>query len=93
MKFIFKTWKQFVCGCFIFATIFALLSLACIQQLQRQDTRQFNTHAEIITNDLWALSKSGAQSYLQLAVQVDHYKYLAVYLEGGAPFIKVNSHP
>ncbi len=93
MKFIVKSWKQFVCGCFVFTIVFALLAVAGMRRQQNRDYIQFNTHAEIIKNDLWALSKSGARSYLQLAVQADHYKSIVVLLEGGAPFLAVVSPP
>jgi len=93
MSFIFKSWKLFVCGCFIFFAVFSLVSFGYIQQKTIKDSIQFNTHVEVIKNDIWALSQSGAKSYLQLAVQADHYKYLAVFLEGGAPFFEVDSPP
>lgn len=93
MKFIFKSWKQFVCGCFVFFVIFSLVSFGYVQQKNIGDSIQFNNHAALITHDLWALSPSGVKSYLQLALQANHYKHLTVILEGGTPFLQVTSPP
>ena len=93
MNFIFKSWKQFVCGCFCFYVVFSLVSFGYVQQKNIKDNIQFKKHAAIITNDIWALSLPGTKSYLQLALQANHYKHLAVFLEEGTPFVQITSPP
>jgi PAS domain S-box-containing protein len=91
MKYFFNSRKQFVFGYLIFFAVFSVVSFGYIQQKNVRDINQFHTHAKIISNDLWAMSQSGVKSYLQLAVQANHYKHLAVTLEGKEPFFQVNA--
>lgn len=89
MNFIFPSWKQLAAGCFLIGIAFSLVSFAYIQHKNIQDNIRFKTHADIIKNDIWALNKSGIKSYLQLAVQANKYRYLAVLLEDDTPFFQV----
>ncbi len=91
MKYLFKSGKQLLIGGLIFSTIFAIASFWIIQREQKQDIAQFNIHAEIIANDLWAMSQLGVRSYLQLAVQANNYKNLTVLQEDNTPFIEIAS--
>jgi PAS domain S-box-containing protein len=91
MNFVLKFWKQLASGCFLLAVAFSLASFAYIQQQNIKDNTCFKTYAEIIKNDTWALNRSGIKSYLQLAVQGNKYKSLAVLLEKDALFIRITS--
>ena len=91
MNFILKFWKQLACGCFLLGVSFSLVSFAYIQQQNIKDNIRFKTHAEVIKNDIWALNRSGIKSYLQLAVQANNYKSLAVLLEKNALFFRITS--
>ncbi len=77
-------------GTLLFLSTFALISGAYVQQQKIKQDKQFRIHAEIITNDLWALSHEGARSYLTLAAQVNHFQFFDLLLENGSPFVHVD---
>ncbi len=85
--------KRIVFGAILFFSLFALVSFWYVRHDNRRNREQFQRHAAIITNDLWALNKPAIRSYLQLAVQVDHYKSLRVELEHQTPFLDIQAPP
>jgi two-component system, cell cycle sensor histidine kinase and response regulator CckA len=77
----------------IFLTAFSCISVAYIKHDTDQNQRQFQTHAIIIADDIWALNQSGAKAYLELAVKANHYQCLAVSIPGDDDFLRVVSPP
>lgn len=84
---------QYLSFLIIFVGVFTLISLAYIKRETELDRRQFHTHANIIANDIWALNRSGAKAYLELAVRANHYQSLAVSIPGETEFLQVRSVP
>jgi PAS domain S-box-containing protein len=78
---------------FIFLIAFSFIAYTYIQRADDLDRKFFKTHAAIVANDVWALNKSGANGYLQLAVQANHYKSLSISIPGDSSFVSVTSAP
>lgn len=76
-----------------FILIILLVSYITLKQDSSKSSQQIETHAAIITDDMWAIDKSGATSYLQLAVQANHYKRLLALQSTGEVFVDVVSEP
>lgn len=55
--------------------------------------KNFDTHAIIIADDIWALNELGAGSYLKLAQEAHHYKSFTVDIPNNDFFIRVTSEP
>ena len=79
------------CISLLFLAIFSGIALVYIKQAARRDLKQFETHAIIIANDVWALNEAGVKAYLQLAVNANHYKSLGVAIPGDEGFHMVIS--
>ncbi len=77
----------------LFLVIFYSIALIYTNRTSHQDLKQFETHAVIIANDVWALNEAGVQAYLQLAVNANHYKSLGVAIPGDEEFHKTTSPP
>ena len=77
----------------LFLAVFSFIALIYIKQATHRDLEQFETHATIIANDVWALNETGVKAYLQLAVNADFYKSLGVAIPGNESFHKVMSQP
>ena len=77
----------------LFLVIFSFIALIYIKQAAHRDLKQFETHAIIIANDVWALNEAGVKAYLQLAVNANHYKSLGVAIPGDESFHTVMSQP
>lgn len=77
----------------LFILIILLVSYITLKRNSSKSTKQIETHATIITEDMWAIDKSGATSYLQLAVQANHYKRLLALQSNGEVFVDVGSEP
>lgn len=77
----------------LFVAVFACIALIYIKRTASSDLDQFQTHATILANDVWALNETGAKAYLQLAVNANHYKSLGVTLTGNESFQKVANIP
>lgn len=56
-----------------------------------RDTAQFESHAAIIADDVWAFNQQSAEVYLRLALQKDHYKSLKVMEPQGRPFLALEN--
>jgi len=93
IQFLFSSWKQFALGCCIFFILFAALSFSYARQHSARDIKHFKNHSTILSHDLWALNSFGVKSYLQLAIQANHYKNLKVTLEDGSLFFQIVSPP
>ena len=78
---------------FVFLIVFSAIALLYIRKDHARDIRQFNIHATIIADDVWAVNPSGAEPYLQLVMQANSYKNLSVRQQGGEPFVQVESPP
>ena len=78
--------------CFtIFIVIFIGVAAVYIKNEYDYDIRQFKIHSIIIADDVWAVNPAGANPYLQLAMQVNSYKYLTVTQSDGEPFTHLTS--
>ena len=77
----------------VFLVVFSAVAFLYIQKDHARDIRQFNIHATIIADDVWAVNPSGAESYLQLVLQANAFKNLSVRQQGGEPFVQVDSPP
>ena len=75
---------------FIFLLVFSCIAYIYIGKTADLDHRHFETQAAILADDIWALNKSGANAYLELAVKANHYKSLSVSIPGAETFISVN---
>ncbi|MFW2366308.1 MAG: response regulator [Desulforhopalus sp.] len=64
-----------------------------IKNADNRDREQFQNHATIITDDIWALNPISAQTYLALAVKAGQYKRLDVSIPGDESFLQINSPP
>jgi PAS domain S-box-containing protein len=85
--------KRIFAGTLLFLAVFAVLSLWYIHHDTVRSAARFQRHGVIITNDVWALNRQGIRSYLELALQTDHYRYLLVRLEQQTPFLTVKAPP
>ncbi len=74
-----------------FIFIVLVVSYITLKRDSLKSTQQIETHAAIITEDMWAIDKSGATVYLQLAVQANHYKRLLALQYTGEVFVDVVS--
>ncbi len=77
----------------LFLIVFYLISYAYIKRDAGLDRKHFKTHALIIAVDTWALNRSGAQAYLQLAAKADHYKTLILSIPGDEEFLSIQHAP
>ena len=93
MEKILSSRKQLLLGACIFFVIAAAISIAYTRQKNITDRNQFAQHASIISADLWALSDSGAEAYLQLAVQANYFSYITVLQQDNELFVKVTAPP
>lgn len=57
-----------------------------------RDRVQFESHAAIIADDVWAFNKQSADTYLRLALQKDYYKSLKVLEPQGRVFADLENH-
>jgi PAS domain S-box-containing protein len=85
--------KRYLYIPFIFLFVFFLIAYLYIQRAAALDDKFFENHAHIVADDIWALNKSGATAYLQLALKVNHYKSLSVSMPGASSFISVTNAP
>jgi hypothetical protein len=85
--------KRYLYIPFIFLFVFFLIVYLYIQRAAALDDKFFENHAHIVADDIWALNKSGATAYLQLALKVNHYKSLSVSMPGASSFISVTNAP
>ncbi|MGB3223176.1 MAG: response regulator [Desulforhopalus sp.] len=90
---VYNSKKSYLYIPFIFLLVFSLIAYLYIQRAATLDDIFFENHANIIADDIWALNKSGAAGYLQLALKVNHYKSLSVSMPGASSFISVTNEP
>jgi len=76
-----------------FLLVFLLIAYFYIKKSAIQDHKFFETHAAILADDVWALNQNGANAYLQLAVQANHYKSLSISIPGTETFLSVTGPP
>jgi hypothetical protein len=67
--------------------VFSSIAYIFIERADDLDHKDFKTHAAILAYDIWVLNQSGANAYLQLAVNANHYKSLSVSIPGTDAFI------
>ncbi|MBB5349618.1 PAS domain S-box-containing protein [Desulfoprunum benzoelyticum] len=80
--------------CFVIFTIVSVgIATVYIKNIYSYDIDQFKVHSTIIADDVWAVNPAGANPYLQLAIEVNSYKYLSVTHLGGEPFTHLTSPP
>jgi len=77
----------------LFLFVFAGIAYIFIVNAAHLDQKNFNNHAAIVADNIWALNKNGAEAYLQLAVQANHYKSLSVSFPVTGAYISVTSSP
>ncbi len=77
----------------IFLSLFSSIAYFYIERADVLDHKNFKTHADILADDIWALNQSGANAYLQLAVNSNYYHYLSVSIPGDKTFISITSPP
>ncbi|WP_163335731.1 response regulator [Desulfopila sp. IMCC35008] len=58
--------------------VLALLPAYFLTTSKVRDREQFESHAAIIADDVWAFNQQSADTYLRLALQKDYYKSLKV---------------
>lgn len=75
-----------IVGIILFLTVFSALSGLYLQRTNIRDDNQIRTHAAVISDDIWNLSETGIQSYLQLALRTGKYRILTVTLDDGTTF-------
>ena len=88
-----KSKLHLLIGTILFLAFFGGIAFLFIQQTNRDDIRRLKYHAEIITDDVWALNESSTQTYLQLAATTDHYRSLRVVLDNHEIFFNLNLPP
>ncbi len=77
----------------LFILLFVTIAALYIERNNLSAQKQFKRHAAIIANDIWALNQDGAQTYLQLATQEQHYKFLGIEIPEDENFLYVESPP
>jgi PAS domain S-box-containing protein len=77
----------------LFLLIFAGIAYLFVINTTRLDKENFKNHATIVADNIWSLNKNGAEAYLQLALQANHYKSLSVSLPVTGSYISVTSPP
>jgi len=77
----------------IFLLVFSGIAYIFTVNAAYLDKKNFNDHATIVADNIWALNKNGADAYLQLAVQANHYKSLSVSLPVTGTYISITSPP
>ncbi|MFT5701209.1 MAG: two-component system cell cycle sensor histidine kinase/response regulator CckA [Desulforhopalus sp.] len=85
--------KSYIFGLILFIFTFFLVASIYITYQNQHDREQFNNHATIIANDIWALNDSGASTYLKLAMKADHYKNINISIPGEKDFIVLQLDP
>lgn len=93
MNLFYISWKQFLIGCLAVMLSFALISAAFVQRKKASNHSRFINHGIIITDTVWTFQKEALQTYLQLAVEANHYKYLIVLEKNGSQYIEVTAQP
>lgn len=74
-----------------FILFFIAIAFLYIEKSHQAAEKQFKQHATIIANDIWALNRDGAESYLLLVTQEQHYKFLSVSIPGNTSFLHIKS--
>ena len=82
-----------IAGLAAFLILFAGLSFLCVQSDFHRSVNQFESHATIISDDIWALNYPSAKAYLRLALERDKYKSLEVIDPDGRVYLKLKSAP
>ena len=77
----------------IFLAICLLTGWAYTRQDAAWSRQHFQLHAIIIADDVWALNRSGAKAYLQLAAKSEGYQSLAISIPGDEHFLKISGPP
>lgn len=77
----------------LFVAVFFTIAQVYIDRAASHDRKQFQTHATILANDVWALNEAGVRAYLDLAVKANYYKSLGVTIPGDESFQKIVNEP
>jgi two-component system, cell cycle sensor histidine kinase and response regulator CckA len=77
----------------LFLAICLATSWAYVAQDTARNRQHFKLHAAIVADDTWALNRSGAKAYLQLAANSENYQFLGISIPGDAFFLRVTGPP
>ena len=77
----------------IFLAICLITGWAYVKHDRAWNQKHFQLHAIIVSDDTWALNRSGAKAYLQLAAKSEGYKYLAITIPGDDHFLRISEPP
>ena len=81
--------KHFCVGGVVVLSLFLLAADWYIDKKNRQDIEQFVTHAYIIADEVWAVDRTGVETYLQLAASLNSFKSISVSELDGEIFVAV----
>ncbi len=77
----------------IFIFSFIIISLFYIDRSAKEDKKLFTKHAVTISDNIWAMDKTGVEVYLQLALETDTFRNLHVSIPGEDSFLQINAPP
>jgi two-component system cell cycle sensor histidine kinase/response regulator CckA len=91
MRFWSKSSLPYASLCFLFILVFTVIAILYTQHSNAVANKQFQYHASVISNDVWALNQEGIKAYLRLAANTSHYKTLHVAIPGENNYLQVTS--
>ncbi|SDP53014.1 hybrid sensor histidine kinase/response regulator [Desulforhopalus singaporensis] len=81
---------------YLLSVFFAAYSIIALTYINRNNSdlkNEFAHHAVVISDDIWALNKEGANAYLQLVAYKDHFSSIRVSIPGDPSYLNVDSPP
>ena len=75
----------------LFVSVYISVAYIVIEKDKADSLQQFSRHAAVITGDVWALDATGVSTYLELAINANHYRNLTVTEPGGVVLAKTQS--
>lgn len=85
-----KQKKIFLNGIIAFFAFYALIGYLFIVKEDSRNTKQIQTHATIIADNVWNLNHAGIQAYLILALHADYYQHFKITLDQDELFLEVS---
>lgn len=79
-------------GVIVFFAFYGLISYLFVIKTNLHHSKQLQTHATIIADDVWNLNYSGTKAYLNLAMQADHYKKVRIHIDQEETFITTTNN-
>ncbi len=85
--------RLFYSAIFCLMSVFMVSAYIIVSNCSKHDLVQFESHAAVIADDMWALNSPGINTYLNLALQTNNYRILKVVGNKGNLFVGAQSTP